>query len=99
MSEAGHDDVTPDTIAPILFIVLNGIAFVMFGIDKWRSRTSGRRVPESTLILCGALGGWLGGLTGMNFFRHTTAKTPFKIKYSLALIPFAAEIWLWLRWR
>ncbi len=90
---------TRDMIVAILFLTLNGFAFLMFGFDKWRARSSGYRVSERTLILCGALGGWLGGLIGMNVFRHKTAKTPFKLKYSLALIPFVAEIWAWVRWR
>ena len=91
--------VTPDMIAAALFIALNGLAFVMFGLDKWRASSSGRRVSERTLILSGGLGGWLGGLAGMNVFRHKTAKTAFKLKDALGLIPFAAELWLWLRWR
>jgi uncharacterized membrane protein YsdA (DUF1294 family) len=48
---------TPDIIIAILFLALNGVAFVMFGFDKWRAGFSGRRVSERTLILCGALGG------------------------------------------
>jgi uncharacterized membrane protein YsdA (DUF1294 family) len=90
---------TPDTIIAILFIALNGLAFAMFAFDKWRAGSSGRRVSERTLILCGSLGGWLGGLVGMSLFRHKTAKTAFKLKYALGFIPFAAEIWAWLRWR
>lgn len=90
---------TSDLIIATLLLVLNGLAFVMFGLDKWRASSSGRRVSERTLILCGALGGWLGGLVGMNVFRHKTAKTAFKLKYALGLVPFAAELWLWLRWR
>jgi uncharacterized membrane protein YsdA (DUF1294 family) len=90
---------THDLIIATLLLVLNGLAFVMFGLDKWRARSLGRRVPERTLILWAALGGWVGGLIGMNVFRHKTAKSGFKLKYALAAIPFAAEIWAWLRWR
>jgi uncharacterized membrane protein YsdA (DUF1294 family) len=90
---------TPDIIIAILFLAMNGFAFVMFGFDKWRAGRSGRRVPERTLILCGALGGWIGGQVAMNVFRHKTVKTTFKLQYALALIPFAAEIWLRLDWR
>jgi len=49
--------------------------------------------------LLGTLGGWPGGLLGMNVFRHKTAKLTFKLKYALALIPFATEVWAWLHWR
>ena len=66
-----------------------------FGWDKWRAGRGGRRVPEFSLLLLAALGGWPGGLLAMIWFRHKTAKRTFKIKYALALIPFAAEIgWL-----
>jgi uncharacterized membrane protein YsdA (DUF1294 family) len=90
---------TPDTIIAILFLALNGLAFLMFALDKWRARSSGHRISERTLVLSGALGGWIGGFIGMNVFRHKTAKAAFKLKYALALIPFAVEIWAWLRWR
>ena len=83
----------------IWFAAWSVIAFLTFGFDKWRAGRSGSRVPESFLCLLGALGGWLGGLLGMIFFRHKTAKWTFKLKYALALIPFAAEIWAWLHWR
>ena len=51
------------------------------------------------LVLLGALGGWPGGVLGMKVFRHKTAKRLFQFKYALALIPFAAEIWIWLQSR
>jgi len=56
-------------------------------------------VSEFSLVLLGALGGWPGGLLGMIVFRHKTAKLTFKLKYALALIPFAVEVWAWLHWR
>ena len=88
-----------DSIAAIWFTVFNGAAFVAFGFDKWRASRSKRRVSEFSLALLGALGGWPGGLVGMTVFRHKTAKLTFKLKYALALIPFAAEVWAWLHWR
>jgi uncharacterized membrane protein YsdA (DUF1294 family) len=88
-----------DSLAVAWLVVLNAITFIAFGFDKWRSSGSKRRVPEFSLVLLGALGGWPGGLLGMNVFRHKTAKWTFKLKYALALIPFAVEIWAWLHWR
>jgi uncharacterized membrane protein YsdA (DUF1294 family) len=75
------------------------VAFLAFGYDKWRAGGSGQRVSEFTLVLFGALGGWPGGLLGMNLFRHKTAKWTFKLKYALALIPFSAEVWAWWHFR
>jgi uncharacterized membrane protein YsdA (DUF1294 family) len=88
-----------DSISAIWFVALNAVAFIAFGFDKWRASRSGRRVSERALVLLAALGGWPGGFLGMNVFRHKTAKGTFKLKYALALIPFAAEVWAWLRWR
>ncbi len=78
---------------------MNVCSFMAFGFDKWRAAGSGRRIPEMTLALLGAFGGWPGGIIGMKLFRHKTAKWTFKVKYALALLPFAAEIWAWWHWR
>jgi uncharacterized membrane protein YsdA (DUF1294 family) len=88
-----------DLFALIWFGGFSVIAFLAFGFDKWRAAGTSRRISESTLAWLGALGGWPGGLIGMNLFRHKTMKWTFKLKYALALIPFAAEIWAWLHWR
>lgn len=80
-------------------VAANTAAGLAFAYDKWCAKRSVRRVPELWLVLLGAAGGWVGGWIGMRLFRHKTAKTSFKIKYALGLIPFAAELWLWLYWR
>ena len=88
-----------DSFAAIWFVAFSAVTFFAFGFDKWRAARSGGRVPESSLAVLGALGGWLGGLVGMMVFRHKTAKWSFKFKYALALIPFAAEVWVWWHYR
>jgi uncharacterized membrane protein YsdA (DUF1294 family) len=75
------------------------VAFLAFGFDKWRAGRAGRRVPELTLLVLSALGGWPGGGLGMIVFRHKTAKWSFKLKFALALIPFATGVWAWWHWR
>jgi uncharacterized membrane protein YsdA (DUF1294 family) len=88
-----------DSFAAIWLAVFNAMTFIAFGFDKWQASGSKRRISESSLALLGALGGWPGGLLGMNVFRHKTAKLSFKLKYALTLIPFVAEVWAWLHWR
>ena len=88
-----------DNIALVWFAVFSTVTFLTFGFDKWRASRSGSRVPELSLAMLGALGGWIGGFIGMMVFRHKTAKWTFKFKYALALIPFAAEVWAWLHFR
>jgi uncharacterized membrane protein YsdA (DUF1294 family) len=78
-------------------VAANVVTFAMFGWDKWRARREKSRVPEFTLCLWGALGGWPGGWVAMLLFRHKTAKPSFLIKYSLALLVCAG--WLYLTWR
>ena len=81
-------------MAVIWFAAFSTVTLPAFGWDKWRAGRGGRRVLESSLLLLGALGGWPGGLLGITLFRHKTSKWNFKFKHALALIPFAAEIWL-----
>ncbi len=90
---------TIDTIALIWFASFSAATFVAFGLDKWRAGRSTQRVSEQTLVFLGALGGWLGGLVGMKLFRHKTIKWTFQLKYAVALIPFAAEVWAWWHFR
>ncbi len=90
---------TIDTIAVLWFGLINVLALLMFGLDKWRAENSRSRVSEMKLVLLAASGGWAGGLLGMKLFRHKTAKPTFKLKYALALVPFIAEIWAWQHWR
>jgi uncharacterized membrane protein YsdA (DUF1294 family) len=90
---------TADTIAAVWFGGWSVATFAAFGWDKWRAARDRERVSEIRLVLLGALGGWPGGLVGMGLFRHKTAKWTFKLKYALALLPFAAEAWMWWHWR
>ncbi len=88
-----------DTWTAVWFAAINAVTFLAFGFDKWHAGRARQRVSELSLVTLGALGGWGGGLIGMNVFRHKTRKLTFKCKYALTLIPFAAEIWVWWHWR
>ena len=89
----------PDTITLIYFSLINLATLLAFGLDKLRAKRASSRVSELTLILMGALGGWPSGFLAMFLFRHKSAKWTFQFKYALGLIPLAAEISLWVRWR
>ena len=56
----------------IYTVLINIIAFFYFGIDKLKSQLNNRRVSEKTLWILSAIGGSIGALIGMNFFRHKT---------------------------
>jgi uncharacterized membrane protein YsdA (DUF1294 family) len=67
--------------------------FLLFGFDKWRAgRSGGRRISEASLLLASALGGWPGGLLGIVFFRHKSAKPSFLFKFVFAFLIWAALV-------
>ena len=89
----------------ILFLILLGwlvlvslILFCMMGIDKRRAKKNLRRIPEKTLFLTAFLGGGLGGVVGMQAFRHKTKHTSFILGMPLLLVLnlAAAFLLLWL---
>ena len=67
-------------------ILMNLLLFILMGRDKAAARTGARRTPETTLLALAVLGGSLGGLLGMAFFRHKSRKPAFRIGYPLILI-------------
>lgn len=57
----------------IAYIVLvNLIGFMLMGIDKRKAIKHAFRIPEATLFLFAIIGGSIGSLLGMYFFRHKT---------------------------
>lgn len=65
--------------------VLNSIAFLLFGIDKWCAKQELHRIPEKTLLGISALGGALGAFLGMQRFRHKTRKARFFVGIPILL--------------
>ena len=53
-------------------IVVNLIGFALMGIDKYKARKHAFRIPEATLFLVALIGGSIGSIAGMYFFRHKT---------------------------
>lgn len=67
-------------------IIVNLLSFSLFGIDKRRSKKKLWRIPESTLLGISLLGGSLGSIFGMSFFRHKTKKKKFTILVPIFLL-------------
>lgn len=79
----------------ILFALMSVVLFIVMGIDKNHARLRMRRVPEATLFSLALLGGALGGVLGMQVFRHKTQHMKFVIGFPLlALIQWGAAILL-----
>lgn len=62
----------------IYLAVANVIAFALYGLDKYKAKTGAWRIPEKTLLGIAVIGGSVGALAGMNFFRHKTKHWYFK---------------------
>lgn len=69
-----------------IICLMNLIAFIMFGVDKFKASHDLWRIPESTLILFAFLGGAIGALAGMKVFHHKTRKIKFRILIPAALV-------------
>ncbi|EMF0720247.1 DUF1294 domain-containing protein [Citrobacter freundii] len=68
------------------FLLVSVLTLAVYGIDKKAACNAWRRVPESTLLLLGAVGGWPGAILGQHFFRHKTKKQPFKTYFILTVM-------------
>jgi len=70
----------------IILLLLNVVAFLAYGIDKYKARHNKWRIPESTLIGLAVIGGSVGALAGMYAFRHKTQHAKFKYGLPIILI-------------
>ena len=61
-----------------IYILINLIAFFLYGIDKWKAIHHKWRIPEAHLILAGVFG-IFGAVLGMLLFRHKIRKPKFYI--------------------
>lgn len=68
------------------YVLVNLIAFLLFGIDKRRAVRGRWRIPEKTLLLFCALFGAAGGFAGMKAFRHKTLKPRFRFGVPCLLV-------------
>lgn len=56
----------------IYLFIINVSTFILYGIDKKKAIKHKFRISENTLIFSAFIGGSLGALLGMQFFRHKT---------------------------
>lgn len=73
-------------------LIINIIAFAAMGADKSKARRKLRRISEKHLFLPVVLGGGLGGILGMYFFRHKTKHWYFVVGFPAILILEAGAV-------
>ena len=71
-------------LIPLIFLILNFVAFIVYAVDKWKAQRDAWRIPESTLLTVAAIAPW-GSLAGMYYFRHKTKKPKFKLVWVFAV--------------
>ena len=82
----------------LYLIIINLLGFVLYGVDKAKSKGKGRRIPERTLLWVARMGGGLGCWLGMMLFRHKTKHNRFMILVPLWTILWAAAMALLGKW-
>ncbi len=67
-------------------VIVNILAFCLYGIDKSAAIRQKQRIPNRILLLIAAFGGSLGALAGMYTFRHKTKKWYYTITVPVLLV-------------
>ena len=78
----------------IYLLVMNIVTFLMMWYDKHEAQTNQWRVSEKALFVFVLFGGSIGGIAGMQIFRHKTKKWYFKFGFpAILIIQLALIIW------
>ena len=69
-----------------VYVVMSGVAILMYAFDKSAAERGRRRTPENTLHLIALLGGWPGALLAQDLFRHKSRKVEFQIVFWMTVL-------------
>ncbi|TGC08909.1 DUF1294 domain-containing protein [Methanolobus halotolerans] len=75
-------------------LLVNILTFSLMGMDKRKAKRNERRIPEKTLFMWAVVGGTIGSIIGMYFFRHKTRHPSFKIGLPFILL---VQIFVFIR--
>lgn len=82
----------------IYLLVINLIAFIAYGSDKFKAKQGRWRTPEAVLILLAVIGGSIGAWIGMYVFRHKTRKPKFFLGVpAILILQIAAVYWIFTK--
>ena len=88
-----------ETISKLLIVyvaAVNVVAFVVYGVDKYKAQKVKWRIRESTLLLLAAIGGSAGAWLGMKVWHHKTRHAKFRYGVpAILLIQLAVVFFLW----
>lgn len=69
-----------------LLIGINILAFIVYGVDKFKAAHNRWRIPEAVLLELAIFGGSIGALLGMKVWHHKTKHKKFKYGLPAILI-------------
>lgn len=76
-----------------VWLIVNLVVFILYGVDKRRAVKRLWRIPERTLLIGTWLLGGVGAWLGMRVFRHKTKHLAFQISAPIgAVLSIAAMI-------
>lgn len=75
----------PIKILMVYLLIINAASLILMLADKLKARKNLWRIPEKVLFLSAILGGSIGSLLGMYFFRHKTKHFSFILGMPLIL--------------
>lgn len=79
-------------------LVINAVAFIVYGIDKLKARKGRWRISEATLLLLALVGGSIGSWLGMKVWHHKTMHRKFQYGLpTILLLQLAIAVYLCTR--
>ena len=79
-------------------LIINAVAFIVYGIDKLKARKGRWRISEATLLLLAIVGGSIGSWLGMKVWHHKTMHRKFQYGLPIILLlQLAIAVYLCMR--
>ena len=78
-------------------VIINIIAFIVYGIDKLKAKQGKWRITEATLLLLAIIGGSIGAWCGVKVWHHKTLHKKFRYGIPLIIAIQIAMIWYMLK--
>ena len=79
----------------IYLLIINVVAFFVYGIDKYKAKHAKWRISEATLLLLAAIGGSIGAWCGMKVWHHKTMHKKFKYGVpAIFILQVVLAVWI-----
>lgn len=79
----------------VFYLVVSGVTFVAYALDKSAAKSNAWRTKESTLHMFSAFGGWPGALIAQRALRHKSKKEEFQsVFWATVIVNCIALGWL-----